>query len=216
MLEIGSLIDGKYKILNEVGQGSMGVVYMAINEKANKTWAVKEVRKDGVLNFEAVKQGLVAETNILKKLSHPSLPSIIDVIDTEDTFLIIMDYVQGNSLNKALEEYGAQPQESSLSGQELCVCWVPPLPAAAHHLPGHEARQYHAQAGWQRDPHRLRHGQRVQGEESCGYHLSRHCGLCGPGAVRWHGSDGCPHGYLLSGCYAVPFGHRLQPQRTAL
>ena len=37
MLEIGSLIDGKYKILNKVGQGSMGVVYMEINEKANKT-----------------------------------------------------------------------------------------------------------------------------------------------------------------------------------
>ena len=92
MLEIGSLVDGKYKILNKVGQGGMSVVYMAINEKANKTWAVKEVRKDGVLNFESVKQGLVAETNILKKLSHPNLPSIIDVIDTEDSFIIIMDY----------------------------------------------------------------------------------------------------------------------------
>lgn len=93
MLEIGSLVDGKYKILNKVGQGGMSVVYMAINEKANKTWAVKEVRKDGVLNFESVKQGLVAETNILKKLSHPNLPSIIDVIDTEDSFIIIMDYI---------------------------------------------------------------------------------------------------------------------------
>ena len=121
MLEIGSLVDGKYKILNKVGQGGMSVVYMAINEKANKTWAVKEVRKDGVLNFEAVKQGLVAETNILKKLSHPNLPSIIDVIDTEDSFIIIMDYVQGNSLNKALEEYGAQPQEYVIEwAKQLC------------------------------------------------------------------------------------------------
>ena len=71
MLEIGSLVDGKYKILNKVGQGGMSVVYMAINEKANKTWAVKEVRKDGVLNFEAVKQGLVAETNILQEAEPP-------------------------------------------------------------------------------------------------------------------------------------------------
>lgn len=85
MLEIGSLVDGKYKILSKVGQGGMSVVYMAINEKANKTWAVKEVRKDGVLDFEAVKQGLVAETDILKKLSHPNLPSIIDVIDNDDS-----------------------------------------------------------------------------------------------------------------------------------
>ena len=66
MLEIGSLVDGKYKILNKVGQGGMSVVYLAMNEKANKQWAVKEVRKDGVLDFESVKQGLVAETDILK------------------------------------------------------------------------------------------------------------------------------------------------------
>ncbi len=121
MLEIGSLVDGKYKILNKVGQGGMSVVYLAMNEKANKQWAVKEVRKDGVLDFESVKQGLVAETDILKKLSHPNLPSIIDVIDTEDSFIIIMDYIQGNSLNKALEEYGAQAQDLVIDwAKQLC------------------------------------------------------------------------------------------------
>ena len=121
MLEIGSLVDGKYKILNKVGQGGMSVVYLAMNEKANKQWAVKEVRKDGVLDFESVKQGLVAETDILKKLNHPNLPSIIDVIDTADSFIIIMDYIQGNSLNKALEEFGAQPQDMVIAwAKQLC------------------------------------------------------------------------------------------------
>ena len=42
MLEIGTLVDGKYKILNKVGQGGMSVVYLAMNEKANKQWAIKE------------------------------------------------------------------------------------------------------------------------------------------------------------------------------
>ncbi len=121
MLQIGSLVDGKYKILNKVGQGGMSVVYLAMNEKANKQWAVKEVRKDGVLDFEAVKQGLVAETDILKKLNHPNLPSIIDVIDTDDSFIIIMDYIEGNSLNKALKEHGALPQESVIEwAKQLC------------------------------------------------------------------------------------------------
>lgn len=121
MLEIGSLVDGKYKILNKVGQGGMSVVYLAMNEKANKQWAVKEVRKDGVKDFEVVKQGLVAETDILKRLNHPNLPSIIDVIDTDDSFIIIMDYIQGNSLNKALDEYGAQPQEQVITwAKQLC------------------------------------------------------------------------------------------------
>ena len=121
MLEIGSLVDGKYKILNKVGQGGMSVVYLAMNEKANKQWAVKEVRKDGIKDFEVVKQGLVAETDILKKLNHPNLPSIVDVIDTDDSFIIIMDYIQGNSLNKALDEYGAQPQEHVIAwAKQLC------------------------------------------------------------------------------------------------
>lgn len=104
MLQIGSVVDGKYKVLNKIGQGGMSVVYLALNEKANKTWAIKEVRKDGVQDFTTVKQGLIAETNILKSLSHKYLPSIIDVIDDGDTFLIVMDYIQGKSLNELLKE----------------------------------------------------------------------------------------------------------------
>ena len=98
MLQVGSLVDNKYKILNEVGRGGMSVVYLAINERANKTWAIKEVRKDGVCDFEAVKQGLVAETDMLKKLHHPHMPSIVDVIDSEDSFVIVMDFIEGTSL----------------------------------------------------------------------------------------------------------------------
>ena len=60
MLQVGSLVDGRYKILSEIGHGGMSVVYMAINEKANKTWAVKEVRKDGKMDFNTVRAGLMA------------------------------------------------------------------------------------------------------------------------------------------------------------
>lgn len=121
MLEIGSLVDGKYKILNKVGQGGMSVVYLAMNEKANKQWAIKEVRKDGIKDFEVVKQGLIVETDMLKRLSHPYLPSIIDVIEDENTFLIVMDYIQGNPLSKAIEEYGAQPQDKVIKwAKQLC------------------------------------------------------------------------------------------------
>ena len=61
MLQIGSYVDGKYKVLNKIGQGGMSVVYLALNEKANKTWAIKEVRKDGQQDFTTVKQGLIAD-----------------------------------------------------------------------------------------------------------------------------------------------------------
>lgn len=121
MLEIGSIVDGKYKILNKIGQGGMSIVYLAMNEKANKQWAIKEVRKDGIRDFEIVKQGLVVETDMLKRLSHPNLPSIIDVIEDQDTFLIVMDYIEGNPLSEALEEYGALPQENVIEwAKQLC------------------------------------------------------------------------------------------------
>ena len=109
MLENGTLIDGKYRILHEIGHGGMSVVYLVLNERANKTWAIKEVRKNGATSFEVVKQGLIAETNILKKLNHPHLPSIIDVIDKDDSFLVVMDYVEGVSLAKFLKTNGPRP-----------------------------------------------------------------------------------------------------------
>lgn len=121
MLEIGSLVDGKYRILNKCGQGGMSVVYMAINERANKTWAIKEVRKDGTQDFEVVKQGLIVETDMLKRLHHPNLPSIIDVIDGQDSFLIVMDFIEGKTLKDVLNEYGPQPEESVIDwAKQLC------------------------------------------------------------------------------------------------
>lgn len=126
MLQIGSMVDGKYKILNKIGQGGMSVVYLALNERANKTWAIKEVRKDGVQDFATVRQGLIAETNILKSLSHKYLPSIIDVIDDSDTFLIVMDYIQGKSLKEILAEsiqndgYPISVEDVISWGKQLC------------------------------------------------------------------------------------------------
>lgn len=121
MLEIGSIVDGKYRILKELGHGGMSVVYLAMNERVNKQWAIKEVRKDGVSNYEVIRQGLIAETDMLKKLNHPHLPSIIDVIDGAGTFLIVMDYIEGVSLNHVLKHQGAQSQEDVIEwAKQLC------------------------------------------------------------------------------------------------
>lgn len=121
MLQVGSVLDGKYKILNEIGHGGMSVVYLALNERANKTWAIKEVRKDGGNDQEVVSQGLIAETEMLKKLHHPNLPSIVDVIDTEDSFIIVMDYIEGKSLQDLLDTSGPQPVDLVVDwAKQLC------------------------------------------------------------------------------------------------
>ena len=120
MLEIGSLVDGKYKVLSEIGHGGMSVVYLAIVERANQTWAIKEVRKNGATKDDIVQQGLVAEMNILKRLNHPHLPRIIDIIDHEDSFLIVMDYIEGIDLDKKLREGPQKWSDVVEWGKQLC------------------------------------------------------------------------------------------------
>ncbi len=120
-MQTGTILDGKYKILREIGRGGMSVVYLAVNEKANKLWAVKEVRRETGCAAEIVRARLAAETELLKKLRHPQLPDIVDVIDREDTFLIVMDYIEGIPLDKLLKERGYIAEEEALSwAKQLC------------------------------------------------------------------------------------------------
>lgn len=123
MLKTGTVIGGKYKILSEIGHGGMSTVYLAINEKANKSWAVKEIRRKNNRGFEMLREGLIAETNLLKRLSHPNLPRIVDIIDNGEDFLIVMDYIDGNTLGQLIEAEGAQPQDKVV-GWALQLCGV--------------------------------------------------------------------------------------------
>ena len=123
MLEIGSLLDGKYKILNKIGQGGMSVVYLAMNEKANKQWAIKEMRKEKNKNYEIMKQSLITETNLLKELKHPYLPSIADIIENDDTIIIVMDYVEGRPLSDILTEEGTI-EEDKVADYAIQLCDV--------------------------------------------------------------------------------------------
>lgn len=113
MARLGEIIDGKYEVLREIGKGGMSVVYLAMDKRLNKQWAIKEFRKD---KDDASKQvalkALLDEANLMKKLDHPTLPRIVDIIETNQTVFIVMDYIEGESLNKVLDAYGAQPQEA--------------------------------------------------------------------------------------------------------
>lgn len=121
MLEMGELVNGRYRILHKVGQGGMSAVYLALDERAGGQWAVKEVRRAGVSDSRAVEQGMIAEKNILKRLNHTNLPHIVDVIENEERFLIVMDYIQGHSLKELLDEAGAFAQEDVVRwGKQMC------------------------------------------------------------------------------------------------
>lgn len=122
MTKIGAVIDDKYEILKEIGKGGMSHVYLAMDKRLNKQWAVKEIRKVGNgKNDEIIVNSLLAEANLMKKLDHPALPRIVDIIDNGVTIYVIMDYIEGESLDKILEHYGAQPEERVIDwGKQLC------------------------------------------------------------------------------------------------
>lgn len=120
-LRLGSLIDGKYKIIAKVGKGGMSTVWLAMNIKTNKNWAIKEVRQTEKNDVALVKQNLMTEIEILKKLQHENLPQIIDIFEKNDTYLIIMDYVEGRTLKAIIDEKGEQPQEDVVNWAiQLC------------------------------------------------------------------------------------------------
>ncbi len=113
MARIGEIIDGKYEVLREIGRGGMSVVYLAMDKRLNKQWAIKEFRKDkDDVSKQVALKSLLDEANLMKKLDHPTLPRIVDIIDNHQTVYVIMDYIEGESLNKVLDAYGAQPQEA--------------------------------------------------------------------------------------------------------
>ena len=117
----GSLIGGKYRILQEIGHGGMSRVYLAVNETVNRKWAIKELRNDTETDAELAKRGLLREIDMLKKLQHPGLPGIIDVVEEKGRFFLVMDYIEGRPLSERLEREGRQPVEQVVRwGIALC------------------------------------------------------------------------------------------------
>ena len=122
MQQPGTIIDGKYEILTELAEGGMSRVYLALDKRLNKQWAIKEVKQTGdKVKDEIIAESFVTEANMIKRLDHPMLPRIVDIISQDDSIFVVMDFIEGQSLDKVIKEHGPQPQESVLEwGLQLC------------------------------------------------------------------------------------------------
>lgn len=107
----GTIMGEKYKIICELGRGGMSIVYLALDVRLDKKWAVKEIKLSGQ-RTEAVIQSFRSELDVLKRVDHPVLPRIVDVIYEADRVYLVMDYVEGNTLEEVVKERGPQPQEA--------------------------------------------------------------------------------------------------------
>ena len=120
MTREGTVLDGKYEILKEIGRGGMSIVYLARDNRLNKQWAVKEMKNDGSKSTETLLKGLEREANILKNVDHPVLPRIVDIINSRGTIYVVMDFIEGTNLGDVLKSEGAQSQEDVIDwGRQL-------------------------------------------------------------------------------------------------
>ncbi len=111
MTKIGTVLDGKYEILKQIGRGGMSIVYLAIDNRLKKQWAVKELRSN-MEDIEGVLHSIENEADILKRIDHPVIPRIVDILHENGVIYVVMDYVEGRTLAEIVKEEGAKEQET--------------------------------------------------------------------------------------------------------
>ena len=94
---------GRYRIEEKLGEGGMGVVFKARDEKLRRTVALK-VLSDGVVNDPDRRRRFLREARLAASLTHPNIATVHDVGETDDGHIYIaMELVTGPSLRRRLE-----------------------------------------------------------------------------------------------------------------
>ncbi|MCH8018508.1 serine/threonine protein kinase, partial [candidate division KSB1 bacterium] len=104
---------GKYEILEEIGRGSMGVVYKAHDPLIDRQVAIKVILK-GALEIPKVKERFYREARTAGKLSHENITIIYDLGDANDKTYIVMEYLSGHDLRYIIDK-----KEPLTMGQKL-------------------------------------------------------------------------------------------------
>lgn len=99
---IGTMLDGRYEILELIGKGGMANVYKALCHKLHRYDAIKILHEDMIANKELRKRFL-AESHAVAMLSHPNIVSVYDVGHSDELEYIVMELVDGVSLKRYMQ-----------------------------------------------------------------------------------------------------------------
>lgn len=116
MMEKGNMFAGKYRVKRVIGKGGMGTVYLAWDENLQMFRAIKEIVYEKEEEAIWKKKSLEAEVRVLKQADHPMLPKIIDLLHTESVSYMVMEYMEGQTL----EEYIKQNKKAT---ERQCIEW---------------------------------------------------------------------------------------------
>lgn len=97
------LIVGRYKVVKNLGRGGMGEVFLAHDALLDRKVAIKVLSQELTQKKEFLHR-FVREARITASLDHPNIVKIFDLIQTNNQYYLIMEYIDGQSLRSYLEE----------------------------------------------------------------------------------------------------------------
>lgn len=99
MIESGKLLQQRYRIDKQIGQGGMGAVYVATDGRFNSVVAIKET-----LCMDAnFRKAIEREARLLNSLKHNALPRVSDHFEEDNGQFLVMEYIPGEDLSNILE-----------------------------------------------------------------------------------------------------------------
>jgi len=110
-LQKGSTVAGRYTIIDELGRGGMGVVYKAEDTKLKRTVALKFL-PPALTHIPEVKERFTREAQAAAALDHPSICTVYEFDEAEETSFISMAYIEGQSLRKKIESGPLELEEA--------------------------------------------------------------------------------------------------------
>lgn len=118
---VGTVLDGRYRIMRPLGEGAMGVVYEAVQLSMRRPIALKVVR-DELCRDLMVTQRFHREARVLMSIAHPNVVEVYDYGETEAGRLyLVMELLRGNTLDTLLAHGGAfAPRRVCSIGIQLC------------------------------------------------------------------------------------------------
>lgn len=120
-IKAGTVLNNRYELLKEIGSGGLSTVYLARDTRINKAWAVKIVKIETNNKVNQICDSIIQEAQMMKSFNHPYIPKVADIINTSGYLAIVMDYVEGATLENIVKEYGPQSAEMVIEwAKQLC------------------------------------------------------------------------------------------------